>query len=442
MYATFAKSEKTRNTKEINPPSKFLPGLAAPGASIQPVNLDPFRVSGSFTSGCHSCRVAKLPVDIDFPENDSITIEAEDCVHLGKSHNLAEPKTKPNGGINVVLATQRILPVNDEGKRITVNPNIIVLGASAGGVEALSRVVGQLPESIPAAFLVTLHLSPFAESNLPKILERAGNLPAKHPEDLEPVRKGIIYVAPPDFHLILQEDGIRLGRGPKENRHRPSIDVMFRSASKAYGPRVAGVLLTGNLDDGVAGLLDIKERGGLTLVQDPREAHFPEMPMRALEALKVDWCLSLVEISQKLVELATQPEYRRRPKRKRKAETPNPPPQVNGMEGKPGKSISLTCPECQGPLWEFRFGELTNYRCLVGHRYNLESLLAAHSEEVEQALWVALRTLEERVALQRQLSKSARSRNNSIAAACFSARASKNAEQAKLLRKVLEERSS
>jgi len=359
-----------------------------------------------------------------------------------KSRNLAEPQNKPNGGANAVLATRRILPLRDEARRTTRKPDIIVLGASAGGVEALSRVVGQLPQNIPAALVVTLHLSPFAESNLPRILERAGNLLAKHPEDLEPLRKGIIYVAPPDFHLILEEDHIRLGHGPKENRHRPAIDVMFRSASKACGTRVAGVLLTGNLDDGVAGLLDIKERGGLTIVQDPKEASFPEMPTRALEALKVDWCLSLTEISQKIVELATKPEYRHRAKRKRKAETPDPSPQINGVESKPGTSIPLTCPDCNGPLWEFRFGELANYRCLVGHRYSLESLLAAHSEEVEQALWVALRTLEERVALQRQLSERARSRNNSIAAACFSARASKNADEAKLLRKVLEERSS
>jgi two-component system chemotaxis response regulator CheB len=150
----------------------------------------------------------------------------------------------------VVLATQHILPANDEARRIAVKRDIMVLGASAGGVEALSRVVGHLPQTIPATFLVTLHLSPFAESNLPRILERAGSLPAKHPEDLEPLRKGIIYVAPPDFHLILEEDGIRLGHGPKENRHRPSIDVMFRSASKAFGPRVAAVLLTGILDGG------------------------------------------------------------------------------------------------------------------------------------------------------------------------------------------------
>jgi len=340
------------------------------------------------------------------------------------------------------VVTQRVLPAPPKGRGITVKRDIMVLGASAGGVEALCRVAAELPQNIPAAFVVTLHLSPFAESNLPRILERAGNLPAKHPEDLEPLRKGIIYVAPPDFHLILEEDRIRLGHGPKENRHRPSIDVMFRSASKLCGHRVAGVLLTGNLDDGVAGLIDIKKRGGLALVQDPREAHFPEMQIRALEALKVDWCLSLAEIGQKLVELATKPQYRLRPQRNRKDETPHRPGEANGEENKPGTPIPLTCPDCQGPLWEYSSGELTNYRCLVGHRYSLESLLAAHSEEVEEALWVALRTLEEGVALQRQLSESARARSNSIAAACFSARASKNADQAKLLRKVLEEHSS
>jgi len=319
--------------------------------------------------------------------------------------------------------------------------DIIVMGASAGGVEALSMLAGDLPKGIPAAFLVTLHLSPFCESKLPGILSRAGLLEARHPEDREPVRSGIIYVAPPDFHLILDSNVIRLGHGPRENRHRPSIDVMFRSAAKAYGPRVLGVQLTGNLDDGVAGLIEIKKSGGCVIVQDPKEASFPEMPLRAIEALKVDWCLPLIEISRKLVELATQ-QKGENTKRKRKTERVNAMPVVADEEPQNGRAIPLTCPECQGPLWEFRNGDLPGYRCLVGHRYGLESLLAAHSEEVEQALWVALRTLEERVALQQRLSEDAREQNNLIAAASFGARANKNTGHAKLLRKILEERSS
>jgi two-component system chemotaxis response regulator CheB len=323
-----------------------------------------------------------------------------------------------------------------------VSHDIITLGASAGGVEALTQLLGDLPEGIPASFLVALHLSPYSESHLPDILGRAGKLQTKHPVDLEPLRKGIVYVAPPDFHLIVEGSAIRLGHGPKENRHRPSIDVLFRSAARSYGARVGGVLLTGNLDDGVAGLVEIKKHGGLTIVQDPKEARYPEMPFRAMEALKVDWCLSLMEIGRKLLEIATEPMGDERVKKKKKAELANQSPDVIAEEPKAGPPIPLTCPECQGPLWEFRDGELTNYRCLVGHRYSLESLLAAHSEEVEQALWVALRALEERVTLQRRLSETARKRNNLIAAESFSARARKNTAHAKILRKILEERSS
>ena len=320
-----------------------------------------------------------------------------------------------------------------------VKHDIIVVGASAGGVEALQNLMGGLPARVPAAFFVVLHLSPFSESHLPSILERAGKLPARHPRDSEKVRPGRIYVAPPDRHLILAGERIRLGHGPTENRHRPSIDVLFRSAANAYGPRVAGVLLTGNLDDGVAGLAEIKKHSGLTIVQDPKEAPYPDMPFRALEAMRVDWCLTLNDIRKKLIEI-TSAEGGVAAVKKRKTTKPrNQSPEM--IAEPPGNQplIPLVCPDCQGPLWEFRNGELQNFRCLVGHRYTLESLLAAHSEELEQALWVALRTLEERILLQRRLADTSTRRKNKIAAANFSARANKNAAHAKVLRRILEE---
>src|SRR5215470_6686177 len=156
--------------------------------------------------------------------------------------------------------------------------NIIVIGCSVGGVEALQRLVSPLPQDFPAAFFVVLHLAPESTSVLPHILERSGRLPAIHPRDGEPVRKGRIYVAPPDKHLLIEDGKVRVVRGPKENRHRPAIDPLFRSAARWYGPRVIGVVLTGSLDDGTAGLLSIKKRGGIAIVQDPKDAICGEMP--------------------------------------------------------------------------------------------------------------------------------------------------------------------
>lgn len=185
--------------------------------------------------------------------------------------------------------------------------DIIVIGASAGGVEAIPRLLSSLPAEIPAAFFVTLHIPATSESKMPELITRRGNLPAEHPSNGTPIRQGHVYVAPPDHHLVLNSDGIQLSRGPKENRHRPAIDVMFRSAARAYGERVAGVLLTGNLDDGVSGLCEIHRHHGITVVQDPQDAIFPGMPCNALHALRPDHCLRLEDIERLLARLPSSP---------------------------------------------------------------------------------------------------------------------------------------
>jgi two-component system chemotaxis response regulator CheB len=182
--------------------------------------------------------------------------------------------------------------------------DIIVIGASAGGVEALVKVVSSLPGALPASLFVVLHLPAESSSALPTILSRAGYLPAVHPEDCSPIVPGTIYVAPPDYHLMVERDMVRVGRGPRENRHRPAIDPLFRSAALAYGPRVTGVILTGALDDGTAGLLAIKRHGGIALVQDPHEALFAGMPRSALMHVQVDYVLPLVDIGRQLAQLA------------------------------------------------------------------------------------------------------------------------------------------
>jgi len=185
--------------------------------------------------------------------------------------------------------------------------DIIVIGASSGGIEALTEVAARLPEDIPAALFVVVHVAPRSVSVLPEILNRTGPLTAAHARDNEKIKSGRIYVAPPDFHMLVTNGAIRLVRGPKENNTRPAIDPTFRTAARNYGARVVGVILSGALDDGASGLRAIKERGGLAVVQDPLDALFPDMPQNALAAVAVDHVLPMAEIAPLLDRLAREP---------------------------------------------------------------------------------------------------------------------------------------
>ena len=171
-----------------------------------------------------------------------------------------------------------------------------MVGASAGGVEALSGLFSDLPSEISIAFFVALHLPPHFQSRLPSILERTGRLPAEHPRDGQKIEPGRVYVAPPNFHLMVGKGIVRLNQGPKEHYNRAAIDPLFRSAAQVYGPRVIGVLLSGTSRDGVAGLKEIKRHGGLVIVQDPAEAMFSEMPRNALAEIEIDYCLPVTKI--------------------------------------------------------------------------------------------------------------------------------------------------
>lgn len=183
---------------------------------------------------------------------------------------------------------------------------IIVIGASAGGVEAVSRIVRDLAPGFPGAVFVTLHFPVSSTSVFPQILARAGHLPASHPEDGEAIAAGRIYVAPPDRHLLIHRDAMQVVQGPKQKGNRPAVDPMFRSAAVFHGPRVAGVVLTGNLDDGSAGLLSIKQHGGVCIVQDPTDALFPSMPKSAIALVAPHFVLPVQRIGPKLMELAPQ----------------------------------------------------------------------------------------------------------------------------------------
>jgi two-component system chemotaxis response regulator CheB len=183
---------------------------------------------------------------------------------------------------------------------------VIVIGASAGGIEALRKILSQLPENFPAAIFITQHLYQRSETILPDILGRAGRLPVRHPAADEPIVSGQIYLAPPDYHLVFSPGVVRLGHGPKENLQRPCINVMFRSAAAAYGPNVIGVLITGMLDDGASGLWEIKERGGVTIVQDPEEAAYRSMPESAIRGFQVDHIVRLDELGSLLGTLVSE----------------------------------------------------------------------------------------------------------------------------------------
>lgn len=288
------------------------------------------------------------------------------------------------------------------------NHDIIVAGASAGGIEALQQLVAGLPPDLPASLLLVVHVSTHSPSLLAPILDRAGPLPALVPQDGAVMRRSHIYVAPPDHHLIADGKHLRVVRGPKENRHRPAIDPLFRSAAWAYGPRVVGVILTGMLDDGTAGLWAVKSCGGVAVVQDPETAPYPDMPRSALRNVDADHVLPVEEIPSLLVELARQSVQARRARGsdalKTEIEFAMTEHDIKDMAAL-GKPTPFTCPSCHGALWELQEGELVRYRCHVGHAFGADSLLAEQSADLEEALYSALRTLEEKAALLRRLAE-------------------------------------
>lgn len=286
--------------------------------------------------------------------------------------------------------------------------DIIVIGASAGGVETLKQLASALPEDLPAAIFVVLHVAPEGPGYLPGILEGAGPLRASFAENGERFASGRIYVAPPDQHMLIEPGRVRIFRGPKENRHRPAIDPLFRSAAWAYGPRVIGVILSGTLDDGTSGLWAVKSCGGLAVVQDPADALYGEMPSNALACVQADHVPPLEEIALLLAELARTPAAGTvRPalaeKLKLEDEFAMMKHDITEMD-KLGEPSAFTCPACKGALWQLEGGVL-RYRCHVGHAYSADSLLASQSETVEEALFFAIRAMEEKAAISRRIAE-------------------------------------
>jgi two-component system chemotaxis response regulator CheB len=303
--------------------------------------------------------------------------------------------------------------------------DIIVIGTSAGGIDALRQIVSRLPADLGAAIFVVLHTAPQSPGLLDEILNRAGPLPAVKAVDHDAIRSGRIYVAMPDYHLLLEPGIVRLTRGPKENRFRPAIDPLFRSAAQTYGPRVIGAVLTGGLDDGTAGLWAVKQLGGTAIVQDPEEAFAPSMPLNALKYVKVDYCLPLAEIAPLLAQLTSEPmeeEGERHMPEEIDIEVKIAKENSSLSAGvlKLGEPSNYTCPECHGVLLQLKEAGRTRFRCHTGHAYSTDSLMTEITGKIEDSLWNAIRAIEENVLLLRHLADHSRaSADQDMAAAYF-----------------------
>jgi two-component system chemotaxis response regulator CheB len=324
----------------------------------------------------------------------------------------------------------------------TQRRDVVVVGASAGGVEALRALVAGLPPDFPAAVLIVLHVPPTSRSALPQILDRAGHLPVRQAAPDDPVEPGHVLVAAPDHHLLVYDGRVTLSHGPRENGHRPAVDVLFRSAARALGPRVVGVVLSGTLDDGTAGLIAVRERGGVGVVQDPEDALHDAMPRSAVAHARPEHVLPLAELPDLLVKLVRE---------EVDAGSAPPPTTLMRMEtavaeldaqamsaaDRPGDPAGLSCPECSGTLFRIEDGGLVRFRCRVGHAWSPESLVAQQAAAMESALWMALRALEERAALSRDMAARARDRGHPLAGRHFGEDHDDAVRAADLLRKLI-----
>lgn len=290
-----------------------------------------------------------------------------------------------------------------EANHFGENDRIIVAGASAGGVAALKALISSLPENFETPVFIVWHMPAEITGMLPKVLNGCSGLQAAHGTDDEPIKKRRIYIAPPDHHMLLEKGRVRISRGPKENRFRPAIDPLFRSAAAAYGNRVIGIVLTGGLDDGTAGLWSIKEHGGTAIIQNPEEAEAPSMPLHAIAAVKADHIGGIKEIAGLLQNITATPVKRSKEMSRDKNLVKK---EIDAVLQETGSKTGITlfgeatqyaCPECHGVLSAIKESGRVRYRCHTGHAYSQHALLAEINTNVEDSLWNALRGMGEAV---------------------------------------------
>lgn len=320
--------------------------------------------------------------------------------------------------------------------------NIIVIGASAGGFEVLKKVVQKLPPDLDASIFIVWHMSPDIRGILPDVLNKFNTISAANAYDKELIKPNRIYVAPPDHHLLIEEGRVRVTRGPKENRFRPAVDPLFRSAAYVYGSRVIGVILSGALDDGTAGLWRIKANGGLAVVQDPSDAEVSSMPENALREVGVDYCVPAADLAELLVKLSSEEVTENTvimKDEKTKIEiaiaAEENALQVGSMNL--GVLSPYTCPECHGVLSKIIDGNITRFRCHTGHAYSADSLMSALTEKIEDSLYGAIRGMDESIFLLNHIGDHYAEANQPKAAAVYFKKAKEAEERSNLVRKAV-----
>jgi two-component system chemotaxis response regulator CheB len=321
--------------------------------------------------------------------------------------------------------------------------DIIVIGASAGGIEALQKLFEHLPLNNISIFVV-VHQETERKSYLTDILARKTPFNIQTAKNGMLIKKKNIYVAPADYHLLLENRMTKLSKGPRINYSRPAIDMLFTSAANTYKSKVIGILLSGLLDDGTSGLQDIKSQGGICIVQDPAEAKYKDMPLNALENVAVDYCLSMDQIAKKLnmltqVNIKSQNKRNSPTKKILQAEIlsqKNLPTKENILN-EIGKISAFTCPECQGSLWEINYKNKFRYRCRIGHAYNIKTLTRSKDISLENILWAGVRALEENASLAYKIAKTLKQNNHKNAEELYIAKGKTADAQAVELRKIL-----
>jgi two-component system, chemotaxis family, protein-glutamate methylesterase/glutaminase len=326
--------------------------------------------------------------------------------------------------------------------------DLVVIGASAGGIEALQQLLAALPQNLDAAVLIVLHTSRHSGSLLPQILQRSSRLETVHPQDHTPIEKGKVYIAPPDYHMVVEDGALRVIQGPRENLHRPAIDPLFRSAAAYYGPRVIAIILTGLLDDGTSGLMVVRAAGGAAIVQDPNTALFSSMPRSALEQVRDARVLSLAQMPAAILalteeDLPVDPTINGRAS-KAAQEQAFEESKFSEMdmsefenEERPGLPSAFACPDCGGVLWELEENGFLRFRCRVGHAYTARNLGAEQRHAIEAALWAALRALEESASMFRRMSERAKTQGHAQTAQSYDDRAGNTTANARVLRDFL-----
>jgi two-component system chemotaxis response regulator CheB len=337
--------------------------------------------------------------------------------------------------------TQNAANKRDKHKDLSADDRIIVMGASAGGFEAFRKIIQDLPEDFVPPLFIVWHMSPDVRGILPQVFNRENKIYAAHAFNNEEIKSNRIYIAPPDHHMLIHDGRIQITHGPKENRFRPAIDPLFRSAAYAYTNRVVGVILTGALDDGTAGLWTVKHYGGVAIVQDPLDAEVSSMPESAMRKVPIDHSVALSKIAQLLLHISKQPlpektDVMKDEQTKKEIEVAAGASPLEKDVFNFGELTPFTCPECHGVLSRLQNDSIVRYRCHTGHAYSVNTLMAALTERIEDGLYNAIRGIDESIMLLNHLGDHYAEANQPKLAAVYFKKAKEAQERNHIVRKA------